>query len=114
MRVRQGNVDRLQLDGMAQLAPVRGHHVGCRPQPRGASELGHRLATRVAILRAAGVLSIREDPPLSATQLDSLFQGPGTVWIQGNAGPRKTFRQRGDSLDLRLAREHATFELEIV
>ena len=79
VRVGQRNVDRLQPQRVAQLAPVGGDHVGRGRQAGGAAELGHDLATGEAVFGAAGILGIGEDAVHVLAEADRLVERPGAV-----------------------------------
>ena len=92
MRVGERNIDGVELDRRAHLAPVGGDHVGRRQKTGRAAELRHHLAAGIAILGAAWILRIGKDSVLAAAQADGLGERPGAVRVEGDAGLRKTFR----------------------
>ena len=85
VRIGERDVDRLQRQRMAQLAPVGGDHVGRRRQAGGAAELGHHLAAREAVLGAARVLGVGDDAAHVAHQADRVLEQPAAVRIERDA-----------------------------
>ena len=113
MRVGQRNVDTAQHHGVLELPPIRRDHVGRRADARGATELRHHLAPRIALLRPARILGIGEVLLDRAADRHCLIERPGAVWIERYAGARKLPRQRRDGLGLLNPAQHAALELEI-
>ena len=114
MRVGQRDVDRLQRQRVAELAPVGGHHVGRRRQSGGAAELGHHLAARETVFCAAGVFGIGHDAAQIAHQPDCVLEQPAAVRVQRHAGLRESLVQRVDCRDLFFGAQRAALQLEVI
>ena len=113
MRVGERDVDGLQRQRMAQLAPVGRDHVGGRRQAGGTAELGHHLAARIAAFGAARVFGVGQHGVLVAHQPRGLGQRPGAVRVERDARLRKALVQGRYGLDLGGAAQYATLELEV-
>ncbi len=113
VRVGERDVHGVRADGVGQLPPVRGDHVGRRRQPGGPLELGHGLPPREAALRPARVFGIGQDAAEPPAEPDGVGQQPAAVGVEGDPGVGEAAGQRGDRLDLLLAGQHAALELEV-
>ena len=61
MWVREGDIDRLKFQGVVELPPIGGDHVGGGAEAGGLLELGHDLTSREAGFGAARVFGVGED-----------------------------------------------------
>jgi hypothetical protein len=87
VRVGQRDVDRVGADGVSQLPPVGGDHVGRGAQPGGPAELGHRLPARQVTLGTDGVLGVRQDAAEVAAEADRVGEQPAAVRVERDPGP---------------------------
>ncbi len=114
MGVGERDVDRAELEGMAELPPVGRDHVRRRGDAGGAPKFRHHFAARVTVLGAAGILRVGEQVTLAAAEPDRLLERPGPVGIEGHPRPRETAGDRGDRFHLFLAAQDPAFELEVI
>ena len=104
----------VQLERVAQLAPVGGDHVGRGRQAGGAPELGHHLAARRS--RPRRRTGPRRRPARRAARgtarsRPSSSQPPFGSSVIARVG--EALVQRGDRLDLLVAAQHAALQLEV-
>ena len=113
MGIGQGNVHGVQLDGVPQLTPVGGDHVGRGGQAGSAAELGHHFASRKSTFRAAGIFGVREHIAASLTESDGFTERPGAIGVDGDARVGEAFGERDDGFHLFGAVAHAALQLEV-
>jgi len=87
VRIRQGNIHGLEPERIGELRPIRCHHVGCRGQSSGATELRHYFATGQASFRPARIFGVSEDFVLVATKCNRFFERPRAVWVERDGAP---------------------------
>ena len=114
VRIGERDVDRLQLERVRELAPVRGDHVRGGGQPRGAAELRHHLAAREPVFGAAGILGVGHHARQVPAQADRVREAPAAVRVERDPRAGKALVQRADGLHFLLAAQHAALQLEVV
>ena len=114
MRIGKRDIDAVQLQGVAELAPIGGDHVGRSRQAGGLAEFGHDLPPGESFFGAARVFGVGEDVMQVLAQCDSLFQRPGAVGVKRDAGVGEAFLQCRDGLDLFRTFEDAPLEFEVL
>ena len=114
VRIGQRDIHGMQPDRMPHLAPIRGDHVGGRREPGRPSEFGHYFPTGITVFRTARIFHVCQHVLLAAAQSNGLFQRPGAVRIDGDAGVREAFRQCRHGFDLLVPAKNAAFQLEVV
>ena len=87
MGIGKGNVDRMELDCVAELAPVGRDHVGGGRQAGRATELRHDFAPRKPFLGAARVLGIGEHALQILAKPDRFLKRPGAVRNPASRAP---------------------------
>ena len=114
MRVSEWDVDCLQFQGVIELAPIGGDHVGGGTEASGLLELRHDLTSREAGFGPTRVLGVSEYAFQVLADLDGFLEKPGPVGVEGDAGLGEAGGEGAHGFDFAGGTEYAPLELEVL